>query len=210
MKASKSADTTSTSATSKSDSDRFIPNRGGTIDGGDYTYSSGEDAENVSENMSSKEMSSDFNKLLIDTTTGEFHQSDVEAGTRVLAYKNKAPAPQEGYQNSLKVLYAQKTSKKADMGRPTRHISSAPVRKLDAPEMLDDYYLNLVDWSQKNDLVVGLQNCVYIWSATSSKVTKLHDLGADDEVTSVSWAKRGTHLSVGTDSGMVQVWDVNH
>lgn len=27
-------------------------------------------------------------------------------------------------------------------------------------------------------------------------------------MTSVGWARRGTHLSVGTDSGLVQVWDV--
>ena len=65
-----------------------------------------------------------------------------------------------------------------------------------------------MDWSELNDLVVGLSSCVYIWSATSSKVTKLYDLGQNDEVTSVSWARRGQHLSVGTDSGMVQVWDV--
>lgn len=48
---------------------------------------------------------------------------------------------------------------------------------LDAPALKDDYYLNLVDWSELNDLVVGLSSCVYIWSATSSKVTKLYDLG---------------------------------
>jgi cell division cycle 20-like protein 1 (cofactor of APC complex) len=59
-----------------------------------------------------------------------------------------------------------------------------------------------------NDLVVGLSSCIYIWSATSSKVTKLSDLGNNDSVTSVNWARRGVHLAVGTDSGHVQVWDV--
>ena len=89
-----------------------------------------------------------------------------------------------------------------------RQIPKIPYKVLDAPALKDDYYLNLVDWSELNDLVVGLSSCVYIWSATSSKVTKLYDLGQNDEVTSVSWARRGMHLSVGTDSGMVQVWDV--
>ena len=28
-------------------------------------------------------------------------------------------------------------------------------------------------------------------------------------MTSVCWSKRGNHLSVGTNSGLVQVWDVN-
>ena len=84
-----------------------------------------------------------------------------------------------------------------------RQIPKIPFKVLDAPALKDDYYLNLVDWSEQNDLVVGLSSCVYIWSATSSKVTKLHDLGNTDEVTSVNWARRGTHLSVGTDSGVV-------
>lgn len=90
----------------------------------------------------------------------------------------------------------------------SRTIPKTPYKVLDAPALQDDYYLNLVDWSQQNDLVVGLQSCVYIWSATSSKVTKLYDLGGSDSVTSVSWAQRGTHLSVGTETGLVQVWDV--
>ena len=58
-----------------------------------------------------------------------------------------------------------------------RQIPKIPYKVLDAPALKDDYYLNLVDWSELNDLVVGLSSCVYIWSATSSKVTKLYDLG---------------------------------
>ena len=58
-----------------------------------------------------------------------------------------------------------------------RQIPKIPYKVLDAPALKDDYYLNLVDWSELNDLVVGLSSCVYIWSGTSSKVTKLYDLG---------------------------------
>lgn len=71
--------------------------------------------------------------------------------------------------------------------------------------MQDDFYLNLVDWSSNNVLAVGLGNCVYLWNACSSKVTKLCDLGIDDSVCSVGWAQRGTHLAVGTNNGKVQV-----
>jgi cell division cycle 20-like protein 1 (cofactor of APC complex) len=69
--------------------------------------------------------------------------------------------------------------------------------------------LNLVDWSPYNNLAVGLSSSIYIWSASNSKVTKLYDLGQNDSVTSVCWSKRGAHLSVGTNQGNVQVWDVN-
>lgn len=89
-----------------------------------------------------------------------------------------------------------------------RRISKVPFKVLDAPALQDDFYLNLVDWSSHNVLAVGLGACVYLWSACTSKVTKLCDLSInDDTVTAVSWAQRGTHLSVGTNKGEVQLWD---
>jgi cell division cycle 20-like protein 1 (cofactor of APC complex) len=84
-----------------------------------------------------------------------------------------------------------------------RKISKIPYKVLDAPSLQDDFYLNLVDWSPYNNLAVGLSSSIYIWSASSGKVTKLHDLGQNDSVTSVCWSKRGTHLGVGTNSGVV-------
>lgn len=47
--------------------------------------------------------------------------------------------------------------------------------------------MNLVDWSSQNVLGVGLGSCVYLWSALTSKVTQLCDLGVQDSVTSISW-----------------------
>ena len=88
-----------------------------------------------------------------------------------------------------------------------RKISTVPYKVLDAPALQDDFYLNLVDWSSLNVLAVGLGTCVYLWSACTSKVTKLCDLGPDDSVTSVAWTQRGTHLAVGTSVGEVQIWD---
>jgi len=80
---------------------------------------------------------------------------------------------------------------------------------LDAPALQDDYYLNLIDWSTQNFLAVGLASSVYLWNASNSKVTKLCDLGISDSATSVSWALKGPQLGLGTNSGEVQIWDVN-
>lgn len=89
-----------------------------------------------------------------------------------------------------------------------RRIAKVPFKVLDAPALQDDFYLNLVDWSSQNVLAVGLGSCVYLWSACTSKVTKLCDLAqSEDIVTSVSWAQRGTHLALGTSRGEVQLWD---
>lgn len=45
------------------------------------------------------------------------------------------------------------------------------VQVLDAPSLQDDFYLNLVDWSSQNVLAVGLGTCVYLWSASNSRVS---------------------------------------
>jgi len=71
-----------------------------------------------------------------------------------------------------------------------RAVSKVPYKVLDAPELADDFYLNLVDWGSTNILGVGLGSSVYMWNSNSGKVTKLCDLGTDDGVTSVSWIQR--------------------
>lgn len=88
-----------------------------------------------------------------------------------------------------------------------RKISKTPHKVLDAPSLQDDFYLNLVDWSSQNVLAVGLGTCVYLWTATNSKVTKLCDLGPRDIVCSVQWTKEGSYLAVGTSLGEVEIWD---
>jgi len=55
--------------------------------------------------------------------------------------------------------------------KATRKISRIPFKVLDAPELQDDFYLNLVDWSSQNVLAVGLGSCVYLWSACTSQVS---------------------------------------
>ncbi|KAF7257493.1 hypothetical protein EG68_05486 [Paragonimus skrjabini miyazakii] len=93
--------------------------------------------------------------------------------------------------------------------KQTRKISRVPYKVLDAPELQDDFYLNLVDWSSQNVLAVGLGTCVYLWNAFTSQVTRLCDVsGESDVISSVAWSKKGGHLAIGTYRGHVQIWDV--
>ena len=88
-----------------------------------------------------------------------------------------------------------------------RPIAKVPYKVLDAPELADDFYLNLVDWGSANILGVGLGSCVYMWNSSSGSVTKLCELPDNDLVTSVSWIQRGSHIAVGTHKGFVQIYD---
>uniref|UniRef100_A0A1I7ZQS6 Fizzy-related protein homolog n=1 Tax=Steinernema glaseri TaxID=37863 RepID=A0A1I7ZQS6_9BILA len=93
--------------------------------------------------------------------------------------------------------------------KPQRKVPKNPYKVLDAPELQDDFYLNLVDWSAENMLAVGLNTCVYLWSACNSQVIKLCDLQPhSDTVTSVQWSDNGDYLAVGTNQGKTQIWDM--
>ena len=69
-----------------------------------------------------------------------------------------------------------------------RKINRSPFKILRAPEIIDDFYLNLVDWSSQNILAVGLANSVYLWNASTNQVSKL--CSYEKTVTSVSWVQR--------------------
>ena len=69
--------------------------------------------------------------------------------------------------------------------KSVRKIPKVPFKVLDAPSLEDDFYLNLVDWSSTNILAVGLGTAVYIWSASSQRVSKLCEVPETDAITSV-------------------------
>lgn len=73
--------------------------------------------------------------------------------------------------------------------RQPRYVNKVPFKVLDAPDLADDFYLNLVDWGSSNILGVGLGSAVYMWDSMNGRVTKLCQL-KDDTVTSVSWVQR--------------------
>jgi cell division cycle 20, cofactor of APC complex len=90
-----------------------------------------------------------------------------------------------------------------------RRIALAPEKILDAPGLQDDFYLNLMDWSSKNILAVGLENTVYIWNGDTGNVLEFCKTRNDDYVSSLKWASDGSYLAVGTSSGDAQIWDVD-
>jgi WD40 repeat protein len=53
-------------------------------------------------------------------------------------------------------------------------VATWPERVLDAPGMVDDYYLNLVDWSSGNQVAIVLGRTVYLWSGDTGDVGRAH------------------------------------
>ncbi|KAL0275950.1 UNVERIFIED_CONTAM: hypothetical protein PYX00_003650 [Menopon gallinae] len=181
--------------------DRFIPHRSASnFDFGHFLMNKSSVEENSDEAISPKK---EIQKIMSET----IHGGDVN-NMRILSYQNKAPAPPEGYINPLRVMYSQSKSSSA-IKSSSRYIPQSPERILDAPDIVDDYYLNLIDWSCSNIMAVALANCVYLWNAGTGAIEELLELEGNDYVTSVAWIQEGNYLAVGTFTGVTQLWDCN-
>ncbi|MCJ1434489.1 ubiquitin-protein transferase activating protein [Xylographa pallens] len=131
----------------------------------------------------------------------------VSLNTRILAFK---PAPPESRKPvDLRSQYNRPLKAASTASAQfRRRVLTAPERVLDAPGLVDDYYLNLLDWSSGNQVAIGLERSVYVWSAESGSVNCLFETSPDTYISSVKWSGDGAYVGVGLGSGEVQIWDV--
>ncbi|KAI1414028.1 WD domain-containing protein [Hypoxylon sp. FL1857] len=132
----------------------------------------------------------------------------VNLNTRILQFK---PAPPESSKPiDLRQQYNRPLKPaNASSAQFRRRIATAPERVLDAPGLIDDYYLNLLDWSSGNQVAIGLERNVYVWSADEGSVSCLLETSPDTYVSSVKWSGDGAYVGVGLGTGEVQIWDVS-
>lgn len=52
------------------------------------------------------------------------------------------------------------------------NLPKKPIRVLEAPGLMDDYYLNLVCWGKTNLIAVGLEDSVYFFNFLNNGVKK--------------------------------------
>lgn len=211
--------------------DRFIPNRAGMNmklsqhnlrgDAADCSmYSADTQSEDggASEQSDSQKVVSDANKSAYSSQlSSALLGVEDTSNSRIMSFTEKAPVPKGDTVNNLNILYSASGSaaqKKTNTKLVSRTIPSAPTRVLDAPDLLDDYYLNLLSWSDTNVLAVALANTVYLWNAGTGDIQELctYEEGGsvDAHISSVAWVQEGgAHLAVGTSGGKTQLWDVH-
>ena len=44
---------------------------------------------------------------------------------------------------------------------------------LDAPDLRDDFYLHLLDWSKNNHMAVALHDTMFVWNAADGSIEEL-------------------------------------
>ncbi|KAH7626566.1 putative CDC20/HCT1 protein [Sordaria sp. MPI-SDFR-AT-0083] len=217
--------------------DRFIPNRGSSsaiANGGSGKLNMRDQKRPKSrtgESSSSTALASttddateqlEFDSLLLDDEEAETYARPspntvayqdslanacgMNVNTRILQFK---PAPPESSKPiDLRQQYNRPLKAANSAAQFRRRIATAPERVLDAPGLIDDYYLNLLDWSSGNQVAIGLERNVYVWTADEGSVNCLLETSPDTYVSSVKWSGDGAYVGVGLGTGEVQIWDV--
>ncbi|WCJ34132.1 Cell division cycle 20.2 cofactor of APC complex [Euphorbia peplus] len=178
--------------------DRFIPNRAAMdMDYAHYMLTEGNKGkENPSTLISpSKEA---YRKVLAEAANMN--------RTRIFSFKNKPPDHVDPIpQHLLSPPSSDRPSKRV---KTQRYIPQSSERTLDAPDIVDDFYLNLLDWGSNNVLAIALGDTVYLWNASDSSTSELVTFSSEiGPVTSLSWALEGRSLAIGLNNSDVELWD---
>ncbi|EDW03787.1 cell division cycle protein 20 homolog [Drosophila grimshawi] len=221
--AAKGKKSTTTPTKTPGGGDRFIPNRAatnfelahfhfaqGNKETGDKSDEENDDQQptsssNTNNNNNENNVKASAHKSERKKLIAEVAQLGENNGGRILCYQNKAPAAPESHTNPLKVVYSIKTPISTKSG--SRYIPTTSERILDAPDFINDYYLNLMDWSADNIVAVALGNCVYLWNAASGNIEQLKEYEEGDYACSLSWIQEGQILAIGNSTGAVELWD---
>jgi cell division cycle protein 20 (cofactor of APC complex) len=133
---------------------------------------------------------------------------------KVLSLKMKPPKNKgELTTNPHSVLYApasaisSSTLYKGSSKSCHRYLNRKEVRILDAPNLLNNYYSNTIDWGDHNVLAIALGCDLYLWDAESSHTCLLMTTESSNPITSVSWSNASRYLAVATEDGAIQLWD---
>ncbi|KAG6828675.1 hypothetical protein H0H92_007090 [Tricholoma furcatifolium] len=140
----------------------------------------------------------------------------VPLNRRILAYHEAPPAASSSdsalaqHREYARPLYAQRGAAiPSSIGATkARKIPTQPERVLDAPNFVDDYYLNLLAWSTANVIAVALEATTYTWNADTGVVSQLADATEGTYVSSVDFSNDGGYLGIGLGTGDVELWDV--
>lgn len=182
--------------------------------GGDVLSSGGHstDETQIAANIAAAQMAP--NEVAPNTESLEA-ACNIDLNQRILSY---SAAPPNSANPDVRSRYAAARPKNVPsslLSGGRRKIPTEAEKVLDAPGMIDDFYYHLIDWSSTNMVAVALESVVHVWNGDTGEVTTLCDLEDEPErvgggslVSSVRWDCDGSYLSIGTDRGFVQLWDV--
>ncbi|CAI5758561.1 unnamed protein product [Candida verbasci] len=162
-----------------------------------FNHSSDESSSSVWQHINS----SDSSYLSLKSPDYDLHQEivaealDFKHGSKVLKFTNNT---KNDITDNLKKLKSPKISI-----NNVKNIMASDI--LQAPGLRNDYYSNLVSWSQKtNRVAVGLSNKIYLWGVDNNVLQV--DYNTEDLITAISCSKEFWIL-VSTSNGKILLID---
>ena len=188
--------------------DRFIPCR----TGNEYAHGTILDYSPMDMNISDTDSEGSYNSKCSECAYKALIQESLSAEiqdfrlfrskTAINSNNELCNTLHEAYRKAQQIVESKKRAK--------RRVPRKAERILDAPELLDDYYLNLIDWSTSNKVAVCLGHSVYLWDARTGNTDQLltHDQeNAWNVLTAISWSPLGKDLAIGCADRSIQIWD---
>jgi cell division cycle 20-like protein 1 (cofactor of APC complex) len=164
-----------------------------------------------------------LNENIFNNTKINYYNNNTNANnkikTKIFKFKSNNIPKENFYYN---ILNNQKNNNNSfnDNLYNIRKINSKPYKILNAPNLMDDFYLNLVDWSSKNDIAVGLGNSVHLYTTNQTQENILFTYNnnssingsnnnIDKYVSSLIISQDGELLAVGNSEGFIEIYDIN-
>ena len=145
--------------------------------------------------------------------------------TKLFSWKKEKSKKNENF--FYNIINAQKENENIlnnnnlDFSLTQRKINIKPYKELPALNLIDDFYLNLLDWSSKNQIAVGCSSSVILWNNNKTQSETLftydidrennnqNDINNNKYVSSLIWSEEGDKLAVGNSKGIVELYDIN-
>jgi cell division cycle protein 20 (cofactor of APC complex) len=196
-------------------SDRFIPNR--SIDETTTLNQQLHYTCSLQNNSTDDAMEDDTSSIDIsDVYNTSLHEYMFQRSIsdKVLALSDKPPvASYSKLYNPRNIYTRNRTSRNSIRNNQNMSQNVAelqrPEKILDAPDLLDDFYCNTIQWGENNLICVALGAKLFIWNAENGSIFSLMECTQPDQyISSVAFGACGQYLAIGTSYNDIQIWDV--
>eukprot|EP00501_MAST-03F_sp_TOSAG23-6_P000602 GSMAST32.ASY1.ANO1.623.1 assembled CDS len=174
--------------------DRFIPNRKTNI-------------ETTSFLSMLKENHEPYDTFIFKKQVASILFNSCNTSRRVFSFTPSIANSPRNTQNTLENIRSLYCRGKQTTKTPKGSRNISLVKVLDAPDLLDDYYLNLLDWSVDNILAVALQSFLFLYG--NDYISSVKFSSADGNILAIgtTWSYDGISLASGGNDNLCCIWD---
>ena len=153
-------------------------------------------------NSASSKKDQQVKRLLL---TGMMNDSE---NRRVLRFNSKHRKKKDLYSEGITEIGLRRAAGKRSV-RNRRTLPKRAEKVLDAPGLINDYYLNLIDWGLNNLLAVCLGDGAFVWNPVTQEGNQFFE--SDNTLmfpTSIAWAPKDNNMiAIGFSDSKVHIRD---